>query len=239
LRSDFRLKLLELTSQSREISAGELAQQARVSNGTLISEIEELRKKGFATYGHGRLSLDSCQRVMLAEHLIHAGRDPQKISKHLRWQEFESFSLRALEENGFQATKHLILKTRSGRREIDVLAWNDNFLLAIDCKHWLRGLSTSRLNAAVRAQADRAEALAAKPMLLIKLGVTRLSRRRIAPIIFTLGNPLQTVVGQVPIVSISKLVSFLYGISPADERYLSFPVKTLGKSLAAMIGPKP
>jgi hypothetical protein len=239
LRADFQLKLLELTSHSGDISIEELAQKVRAAPGTIIQEVEGLRTKGFAAYNRGKFSLDARQRIMLADNLIHAGRDPQRVSRYLQWQEFETFSLLTLEENGFRAAKHLVFKTRAGRREIDILAWNDTFLFAIDCKHWLRGLSKSRLSAAVRAQADRAEALAARPELLIKLGVTHFTRRYIVPAIFTLGDPRETVVNRVPVVSVSKLMSFLYGFSPTDERFLNFPVKNVGTSLAVQVEPKP
>jgi Holliday junction resolvase-like predicted endonuclease len=239
LRPDFQLKLLELTSQTREIAMGELVQKAQAAPDTVVQQAEMLYAKGLATYSRGKFSLDSRQRIMLAEHLIRAGHDPKKVSRYLKWQEFENFSLLALEENGFRVAKHLVFKTRSGRREIDIVAWNDTFLFAIDCKHWLRGLSNSKLNAIVRAQAERAKALAARPELLVKLGIAQLSRRRIAPVIVTLGDPARPVVDRVPVVSVSKFMSFLYGISPADARFLRFSVKNVGTSFAVPTEPKP
>jgi Restriction endonuclease len=239
LRTNFQCKLLELSRDGRGVSLDQLAHDLQAAPATLISQAEHLRSKGLANYRHGRFDLDTRQRIMLAEELIHSGRDPHIVSRFLDWQEFEDFSTRTFEGNGFRVVKHLIFKTRPGRREIDILAWNDSFLFAVDCKHWLRGLSASRVGVAVRAQVERAEALAGKPELLIRFGVTHFDRRRIVPVILTLSDPRLTVVNGVPVVSVSKLMSFLYGISPVDERFRSFPVKNLRTSLLTQGEPKP
>jgi hypothetical protein len=239
LRADLQIKLLELTRDGRVVSLDELAHDLQAARTTLISQAEDLRSKGLANYHHGRFDLDTHQRIMLAEELIHAGRDPQIVSRFLEWQEFEHFAVLTFEDYGFSVVKHLVFKTRFGRREIDLLAWNDIFLFAVDCKHWLRGLFTSRISAAVRAQVKRSEALAGKPELLVKFGITHLDRRRIVPMIFTLGDPRQTFVDKVPVVSVLRLMSFLHGISPVDESFRSFPVKDLCMASLVPGQPKP
>lgn len=239
MHPDLRIKLLELTRDGHEVFLHELAYELQAAPATLVSQAEDLRSKGLANYHHGRFELDTRQRIMLAEELIYNGRDPQRVSRFLEWQEFEDFGVLAFEDNCFGVVKHLVFKSRSGRREIDLLAWNDTFLFAVDCKHWLRGLSTSRMSAAVRAQVERSEALAGKPELLVKFGVTHPDQRRIVPMLFTLGDPRQTVVDEVPVVPVSKLMSFLYGISPVDKSFRSFPVKGLGMAPLIQGQPKP
>jgi len=81
--------------------------------------------------------------------------------------------------------------------------------------------------------------MADRPELLVKIGVMHPGRRNIVPVIFALGNPRQPVVDGVPVVSVSKLVSFLYGISPVDERFRSFPVKNSGTATLFREQPKP
>jgi hypothetical protein len=239
LYRDLQIKLLDLTRNGHGVSLDELAHELRAAPATLISQAEGLRSKGLANFHHGRIDLDTRQRIRLAEELIHAGRDPQKVSRFLEWQEFEHFAVLTFEDNDFGVVKHLVFKTRSGRREIDILAWNHSFLFAVDCKHWLRGLSTSRIGAVVRAQVERSEALARKPELLVKFGVTHPERRRIVPMIFTLGDPPQAFVDEVPVVSVSKLMSFLYGVSPVGESFRSFPVVGLGVAALVQGQPKP
>ena len=38
-----------------------------------------------------KIRLAASTNIMLAEELIHSGRDPQKVSRFLEWQEFEDF----------------------------------------------------------------------------------------------------------------------------------------------------
>jgi len=176
------------------------------------------------------LTVDSKQRVLLAEKLIHDGRDPDKIARSLQWQEFENLASRTLTENGFQVTVHFVFKTRAGRREVDLLAWNDNFLFAIDCKHWTKGFQASRMESAVRAQIERATTLAERPDLLRRIGLRDPEKRSIMPVLLTLGDPRLRSIESVPIVAVSKLLNFLYGVSPLDENFLRIPIGQLGMS---------
>jgi hypothetical protein len=155
---------------------------------------------------------------MLAERLIHSGVDAKKVSRLLGWQEFEAFAEEILTENGFSTRNHLVFKSRTGRREIDILAWNDTFMLAVDCKHWLRGLSPGRMKDAARAQVERVTALARRPELLLRLKVIRPEGRSIIPVILALGEVEDRLIDGVPIVSMSRLLSFIYGLSPIDPQ---------------------
>jgi hypothetical protein len=231
LRPDVGIRLLELTRHRRRFTLDQLAVELRSEPTRLLEKVEQLREDGLLSFNQKQLELDARQRIMLAAQLIHNGRDPLKVSRLLEWQEFENFAVEILDENGFHTAKHLVFKSRVGRREVDVLAWNDTLLLAVDCKHWLRGLIPARMRDAANAQVERAIALAEKPELLIRLGVTRPEGRRIMPVIFSLGEPRQSVANGVPVVTISKLVSFLYGISPVDDKFRSVPVRNLGTQL--------
>jgi ABC-type branched-subunit amino acid transport system ATPase component len=206
----------------------ELAEELHRDSGTLAATLGALQERGFVSFSKGTLEMDARQRIMFAELLIHNGRDPQRISRFLEWQEFENFAVHSFEKNGFQAVKHLVFRSRIGRREIDLLTWNDTFLLAVDCKHWLRE-SHGRMQGAAQAQVERAKALAERPDLISRHGVSYVEKRSIMPLIFALGEPQERVVEGVPIVSVSKLMSFLYGISPVDERFRTFRVKDLGE----------
>jgi Holliday junction resolvase-like predicted endonuclease len=173
----------------------------------------------------GIVEMSTAQRVLLTEQLIHKGRDPQQISRLLGWQEFEEFAAQSLEQNDFRNVKHLVFKSKLGRREIDLLAWNDTFLLAIDCKHWLRGLSPSRAREVALAQTARVEALAERLDILKKHVISSVEKRKLLPVVLCLGSPREAIVEGVPIVAVSKLISFLYGLSPIDERLRWVPVR--------------
>ena len=184
--------------------------------GAQDDSLDALESLGLLTLSDGRLSMNARQRVMLAERLIHSGFDAKRVSRFLGWQEFENFAESILSENGFVTRKHFVFKSSAGRREIDILAWNDTFLLAVDCKHWLRGLSSGRMKEAVQAQVERVSALACRPELLHRLKVPRPQGRDITPVILSLGELVDRLIDGVPIVCVSKLLSFIYGVSPLD-----------------------
>jgi Holliday junction resolvase-like predicted endonuclease len=220
------IKILELTKARRRIALDELAEQLYTKPEKLLEIIGDLTQTGLISCDRHSLEVDSAQRLMLATRLVHVGCDPQKVSRYLEWQEFEKFAAESLEENGFRTVKHLVFKSKLGRREIDLLAWNDSFLMAIDCKHWLRGLSTSTSLKVARAQGERAEALAGRVEILKKCGVDFVEKRYLIPVILCMAEPRNNVVDGVPIVPVSKLINFLYGVSPIDEVLRRIPVKS-------------
>lgn len=225
-------KILELTKGRQRIRLDDLAEQLRIKTDKLVEIVEDLAQRRLISCDRQTLEVDSAQRLMLATRLVHDGCDPHKVSRLLEWQEFEKFAAESLEENGFRTVKHLVFKSKLGRREIDLLAWNDSFLMAIDCKHWLRGLSPSSSVEVVRAQCERAEALAARVELLKKYGIDRVEGRYLMPVILCMAEPRDALVDGVPVVAVSKLISFLYGVSPVDERLRRIPVKSqMGQSL--------
>jgi Holliday junction resolvase-like predicted endonuclease len=225
LRADLEIKLLELTRQKQRITLNQLAEQLHTQPFKLARKIEDLAERKLVSCSHGFLQMDTAQRMMLATALIHAGRDPQKVSHFLEWQEFERFAAETLEQNGFRTIRHFLFRSQIGRREIDLLAWNDSFLLAIDCKHWLRGLSPLLSRRVAHAQSERAEALAGRPEILKQRGVDKAENRFLMPVILCLGQPRVGIVDGIPVVPISKLISFLYGMSPIDEGLMRIPVK--------------
>jgi Holliday junction resolvase-like predicted endonuclease len=221
------IKLLELTKHERRLSLHDLADALHTVEPNIESKIQALSKQGYVTFSGGIVEAEKDQRMMLAERLIQNGHDPDHIARLLDWQEFEDFAVESLKQNGFQAVKHLVFKSRRGRREIDLLAWSDNFALSVDCKHWLRGLSPSSARATAMAQIERTIALSERPDLLIRRGFVNPVKRKILPVVISLSDPRERIVEGVPVVAVSKLLSFLYGISPVDERFRMIAVRAL------------
>jgi len=222
---NLQLKLLELTSGSRAVIVADLGAIEQVS---LDTKLNALRERGLVSVSNGFLRMDSRQRMMLAEQMIHNGGDPKKIARLLAWREFEDFTEHTFSANGFHTVKHFVFKSKTGRREIDILAWNDTLTFAVDCKHWLRGLSIGRMREAAGAQIERVVSLANQPDLLKRLNVDHAERRSIIPVILALGDLRERIVEGVPVVSVSKLLSFIYGVSPLDDGMKRIPVSDLG-----------
>lgn len=234
MRPQLELRILELTKERKRLTLDELTAQLRGSESTHLTEqLIDLNRDGLVGYAQGVVEVDADHRMRVAERLIQSGYDPQRISRFLDWQEFENFAEASLQRNGFGTLKHFVFKGRVGRREIDLVAWSDTFLLLIDCKHWSRGLSPSQAKKVARAQVDRATSLAEIPELLARRGITQLDERKAIPMIFCLGTPRQFIVDGVPVVAVSKLVSFLQGVSPVGDgiRMIPFKVKTSQSTL--------
>jgi len=221
---DFEIKLLQLTRDRQRVMIEEFQNQLSQYGFDLQETLAALNAEGFLSFNDLFLEQTTLQRIMLAEHLIRRGRDPQLISSLLLWQEFEEFIETALSRNAYHAVKRFIFKSRLGRREIDILAWNEMWILAIDCKHWSRNLTKSRMRHVAAAQAQRARALAGRPELLEREGVTRLDLPMV-PIILSLVDPRDQIVEGVPIVAVSKFASFLHEISPYDASLKTFTIK--------------
>ena len=224
MQTDQEIKLLELTRNKNRITLDELAQHLHTRKDMLTEKMEKLAEGNLINSHEGLVEMDTAQRMRLAERLVREGHDPQRVSRALDWREFEEFAGESLEQNGFRTAKHVVFKSKIGRREIDLVAWNDSLLLVIDCKHWLRGLSHSRARQVAQAQVERAKALAERYDLLTRRGVTNPENRFLLPTILCLSEPLEEIVDGVPIVAVSKLISFLYGVSPFDENLRSIPV---------------
>lgn len=225
MRPDLEIKLLELTRKRQTIELEQFAERLQTTADKLKAQMTDLAEKRVISLRRGIVEVNTSQRMILAKQLIHDGRDPQKVSRFLKWQEFEEFGEQALKQNGFRTVKHIVFKGRVGRREIDLLAWNDSLLLAIDCKHWLRGISPSQARQVAQAQVERAEALAERFDLLNKCGISRVESRHIVPVLLCLGSARQRLVDGVPVVAVSELISFLYGVSPVDETLRRIPTR--------------
>ena len=221
---DLQLKLLELTNESHVVNLADLGATQQVSLNTRLNTLQEC---GLVSVSNGFLRMDSRQRMTLAEQLIHNGGDPKKVSRFLGWREFEDFTEHTFSANSFHTVKHFVFKSRNGRREIDILAWNDTLTFAVDCKHWVRGLSTGRVREAARAQIERVVSLANRPDLLKRIKVDHTERRSIIPVILALGDNRERIVEGIPVVSVSKLLSFIYGVSPIDDGIRRIPVSDL------------
>jgi Holliday junction resolvase-like predicted endonuclease len=222
---DLEIKLLHLTKNRERLPLEELAEQLHVHPDSLTDQIAALLENGLVNTSRGLVELDAPKRMLLADYLIRKGHDPEKVSRSLKWQEFEEFAAKQLIENGYRVLKHLLFKSKAGRREIDLLAWNDNFILAVDCKHWSHRLSPSRIQTAASAQTERTKLLAEQPEVLEQHGLNVTETRRILPVIVTLTESEQKIINGVPVVPIMKLPSFLYGLSPVDETLRMIPTK--------------
>ena len=133
-------------------------------------------------------------RLQTALFAINLGANVEDVSEYLNWKDFESLTGIILEEKDFEVTKNLILT--KPRMEIDVIGKKMDIALLIDCKHW-KNMSKSALDEIVKKQVERVKHF---------VSIENMSA---LPVIVTLHQETIQFIGNVPIVPIMKLSSFL------------------------------
>jgi len=219
-------KLLQLTKGQMRISVEDVRKETVTEN--IEEALQSFKERGLISVNREFLEVTPHQRIMLAESLVRAGQDAQQVSRLLAWQEFEEFVETALDQSGFKSVRHVIFKSSVGKREIDILAWNDVWILVVDCKHWSGRLVHSRMKSAAEAQTERVRALTERPEIMQRRGISRIELP-LVPLILTLGEPRERLIVGVPIVGLSKFSSFLQEASPYADGLIILHVQTLSK----------
>ena len=175
-----------------------------VTDFSVICELDEINAKellytlvqnGIGTLNDDVVDFDiPNDRLQTALFAINLGADLEDVSEYLNWKDFESLTGFILEEKDFEVTKNLILT--KPRMEIDVIGKKMDIALLIDCKHW-KNMSKSALDEIVKKQIER-----------VKHFVSTENMSAL-PVIVTLHQETIQFVGNVPIVPIMKLSSFL------------------------------
>ena len=175
-----------------------------VTDFSVICELDEINAKELlytlVQNGIGILNDDVVDfdipndRLQTALFAINLGADLEDVSEYLNWKDFESLTGIILEEKDFEVTKNLILT--KPRMEIDVVGKKMDIALLIDCKHW-KNMSKSALDEIVKKQVERVKHF---------VSIENMSA---LPVIVTLHQETIQFIGNVPIVPIMKLSSFL------------------------------
>jgi len=160
--------------------------------------------------------------------------DVSKLSRLLNWKGFEDIVGKICEENEYRVIKNFrfsdrsnfIQKTNQKRYEIDIVAIIKNIILLIDAKHWNSKTNNySSVNKASKLQKRRVQALEKNTEAFSKLILSFYSTYKIKslksllpfkliPVVVTLNdNKCKLSYGQVPIVSIFELNTFIQELS--------------------------
>ncbi|MGC8568799.1 MAG: restriction endonuclease [Nitrososphaeria archaeon] len=121
--------------------------------------------------------------------------DVEELAKGLDWKSFEKLTAMIFESLGYSTLTNL----RIGRKELDVVAYNEMYVFAADCKHWKR-MSNSAIARAAEMQKARAKLL---------LGLLSFRDKIIIPLIVSLYESDAKIINEVPVVPVLKLRDFL------------------------------
>ena len=151
----------------------------------------------------------------------------QQVARALTWQEFEAFTEECLQRVGFETRKGTIIKDCSRRWQIDVVAKKGQMVLAIDCKHWETPGYDSKLSKAAQHQRMAVKALIQQMTQIDEAGTEGLSG---LPVILTLYEPRQKLIGEAVAVSIEQFANFLDEVSPYSPELPFITPQRLAKS---------
>lgn len=129
--------ILKLSSENKLMSMD------AISDLTLISrdQVREILKTLGVRAGSPRLA--EAEKIKAILNALKLGVDGGAIARYLSWREFEKLVTRILEEAGYDVEWNLTLSHCRERVQIDVLAYNGNLLLLVDCKCWNKPLPPS------------------------------------------------------------------------------------------------
>jgi Holliday junction resolvase-like predicted endonuclease len=200
---------------------------ANVPTATVQKLLQRLQGEGLLYVRGWFVDVDSAQRLKLAIRAIQLGADMERVSRHLRWNEFENFAAISLEQDSYAVTRNLRFKQGGRRWEIDVIGSKRPLMVCIDCKHWSRGLSQAPLRKIVDEQVERTSALARTlPLLVEKLEVAHWEEVKLVPVVLTMATAGLKFHENVPIVPVLQFQNFLTQLPAHVDSLLSIQAST-------------
>ena len=215
------IETLRLGRSDKSVEVNDIASRAKASKSFALEVLTSIMGK----VDDSRILLGSTLRVRIAIEAARAGR-LRDAAQAISWREFEEFARQCLEEAGFRTEANVRVNGNGRRWQIDVIGFQGDLVLAIDCKHWNAPGSISRF----RLAADH-QRLATSHFLTTLIGKSAQGSggRHALAVILTLSEPPAQFHRGAMLVSVEKLPSFLSGVTPYDE---NLPILTLPLSVA-------
>lgn len=183
------------------VSLEEASERCRLNLKILRGAVGELEKTGFIVLEGGSVKVEKLWDLLFLVFDIYDF-DPEELLEGLDWRFFEEFAYRVLERLGYKVLRNYRFKLGKHRFEVDVIAWRDNIMLAVECKYWRR-IGVSKLKLIARKNIEKSEELA--KIVERELGF----RGEIYPVVLTLKSEPIRVFEGCGIVPVFKLRDFL------------------------------
>lgn len=212
-------------TQNGPVSHEIINKHANVPHQVAEKLLQSLQKADLINLKNGNVETGTLQRLKLAIRALTLGADIERVSSHLRWQEFETMTALALEQNRYEVTQNLRFKCKGRRWEIDVVGCKKSLILCVDCKHWHHALSLSALERIAVEQVERTKALAdSSPNPAFKSINGYFEGAKIVPIVLSLMDCRFKFYENVPIVPILQIQDFLNQLPEYIARIAHFTV---------------
>lgn len=138
------------------------------------------------------------EKLKRVEEMIRNGLELEEAFQLFDWKDFEELVSEIFEKHNYKVTSNFWFKVEK-RYQIDFLAEKGDVILAVDCKQWGKH----------RYKSSSLKREASKHMVRAEKLKVKFSNKKIIPIIITLVDEGIYEFGDVIIVPISKLNSFL------------------------------
>lgn len=160
------------------------------------------------------IELSEEKRIDITIRALEYGVDGVRISRYLDWGEFEKLVAKIFEKAGYQTRWNIGLIQGGRRCQIDLIAYRENIMLIIDCKHWKRPPPPSAVSRMVEVQERRLIALKNK---LESQAVSGEELREIylIPMVLSLYQPSRKIMNGHIFASIGKLRGLLEYVESA------------------------
>ncbi len=187
-----------------------IRKEAKLTNTVARKLIDKMQMDGLVFVQGDLVRVTEEQRLRIASKAIADGADIETISQKLLWKEFEGFAALVLEADGYDVRRNVRFKSNARRFEVDLAAFRKPNVLCIDCKHWKRALTLSRLKQAVKEQVLRTEELArGLPFPHLKISFATWQFLNAIPVILSLVSGTTRFCDEVPVVPILQFHDFL------------------------------
>ena len=191
------LLVRSLVAMPNNLSIDKFQQLCEIKSRTTTEELlKYLLKLGIGKLSSDSVSFSEKDKLDIILLVMEHGCNPERLSKKLRWNDFELFTSLLIKSVGYTLERNIVFN--NPRIQIDVIGIYQKTALLIDCKHWMKihdfNISRFSLN-----QIRRARIFLAK----------RKDVEAAIPVIVTLNDCECNFFEKVPIVSISRFNHFL------------------------------
>lgn len=225
MQANLLISIVKLTSR-KTATLEQVALDAHLPTTVTRESLKDLASLDLITLKDNGIESTGTQRLELIIEAVKLGADIERACRFLGWQEFENFTIIALEYNLFKTLKHFRFKRANRRWEIDILGLKEPLILSIDCKHWKRSWQRTATMRIVDTQIKRTHAFSqALPELKNKIAIEKWNKIEILPIILTLGATPLKFYKQVPIVPILQFRNFINELPTLVNCLKTFKVK--------------
>ncbi|MCC6049321.1 MAG: restriction endonuclease [Thermofilum sp.] len=205
-------------------SLEELASEARTTPEHVVRLLE-----GFPVRVEGGRVLVESKADLLLE-AWRRGVDPVEMALKSGWRDFERVCGGVFERCGYRVLLNVRVRSQGRLFELDVVAVRKPWVLAVDCKRWSR-LRSSSLKSAAVMQKERGRALASALSQSLRAEVRGWTEAKVVPLVVNLHEGQLKIYEGVPVVPLSKLVSFLNEFELYEDELFVIPVKLVGMEL--------